>query len=228
MYHSWTNLLFLHWRFDPNVIQATLPGGLHVDPFEEQAWVAIVPFFMRNIRPTWFPAVPGVSDFQEINVRTYVFDDDGTPGVWFYSLDANSWPGVQWGRKLFGLPYHWARMKFSEEETTGAVTYQTQRRSMGPEFRSRFEYAPAGPGVPAEPGSLEFFLAERYVLFAHHRGRLYSGRVYHTPYPLAPANVSAWDDNLIRLAGLPADGRSPDHMLFSRGVDVEVFPPERV
>ncbi|REK34037.1 MAG: DUF2071 domain-containing protein, partial [Planctomycetota bacterium] len=31
MYHSWTNLLFLHWRFDPNVIQATLPGGLHVD-----------------------------------------------------------------------------------------------------------------------------------------------------------------------------------------------------
>ena len=51
--------------------------------------LGVVPFFMRNIRPCFLPAMPGISNFMEMNLRTYVHDREGVPGVWFYSLDAN-------------------------------------------------------------------------------------------------------------------------------------------
>ncbi|WP_395747976.1 DUF2071 domain-containing protein [Prosthecobacter sp.] len=81
MYQSWASLLFLHWRWNADVIQRTLPPGLYVDTFEGDAWLAIVPFYMRGIRPRFLPAVRGISDFLELNVRTYVHDEEGRPGV---------------------------------------------------------------------------------------------------------------------------------------------------
>ena len=47
MYHTWRDLLFLHWKYEPDLVQTTLPPGLFVDAFDGDAWVAIVPFFMR-------------------------------------------------------------------------------------------------------------------------------------------------------------------------------------
>src|SRR5436190_924345 len=87
MEQRWENLLFLHWRVPPGRIQETLPAGLTVDTFEGQAWIGLTPFFMRNVRLRALPAIPWFSNFQELNVRTYAFDFDGTPGVWFYSLE---------------------------------------------------------------------------------------------------------------------------------------------
>jgi uncharacterized protein YqjF (DUF2071 family) len=89
MRQRWENLLFLHWRVDPAVIQRSLPAGLHVDTFEESAWIGIVPFAMRDVRPAGLPAIGPISNFLELNVRTYVHDERGVPGVWFYSLDCN-------------------------------------------------------------------------------------------------------------------------------------------
>src|SRR4051794_23166725 len=71
MYQRWEQLLFLHWKWDPIQIQMTLPPGLTVDTFENSAWVGLVPLFMRNVRPRFVPAVPLVSDFLELNLRTY-------------------------------------------------------------------------------------------------------------------------------------------------------------
>lgn len=223
MYHSWRELLFLHWRYDPADIQATLPAGLTVDTFDGAAWVGIVPFFMRKIRPAWLPAIPGLSDFQELNLRTYAFDENGTPGVWFYSLDANCWPAVKGARLLYHLPYFWTRASYDWNQSTDHVRYDSRRRGTDPGLTCRFEYEPAGPQQPAEPGTLEFFLIERYILFSSRKGKLHSGQVHHTPYQIGAANVSMWDANVIELSPLPRPDRPPDHVATSRGVDVEVF-----
>ena len=47
-------------------------------------------FFMRNVRFVEMPALPWFSDFEDLNVRTHVYDRNNVPGIWFYSLDCNS------------------------------------------------------------------------------------------------------------------------------------------
>jgi len=111
MFQQWRDLLFLHWEYPAEAIQATLPAGLFVDTFAGKAYLGVVPFFMQKIRPRFLPAVPGISDFMELNLRTYVHDRAGVPGVWFYSLDANQWLAVQVARNFFHLPYEYAKPK---------------------------------------------------------------------------------------------------------------------
>jgi uncharacterized protein YqjF (DUF2071 family) len=86
LHQRWERLLFLHWKWDPAAIQATLPPGLTVDTWQSTAWLGIVPLFMRDIRPRFVPAALA-SNFYELNLRTYVYDERGRPGVYFYSLD---------------------------------------------------------------------------------------------------------------------------------------------
>lgn len=81
MYQEWRDLLSLHWEYSVAAVQATLPDGLFVDAFGGKTYLGLVPFFMRNIRPRFLPAVPGISNFMELNLRTYVYDRSGVPGV---------------------------------------------------------------------------------------------------------------------------------------------------
>lgn len=227
MLQSWHDLLFLHWEIEPELIQASLPPGLTVDTWNGKAYIGIVPFLMRNIRPRFFPAVPGISNFHEVNVRTYVFDKHGTPGVWFYSLDANQWLAVRLARSLFQLPYFDATM--AHQKDGDHINYQSHRKGTGPLKKSNFNYSIGEYLGTAEPSSIEFFLAERYILFAYRKnGQLYSGQVIHTPYPLYNVALKNFDTSLIDLAGFPAPISPPDHVLFSPGVDVDVFAIEKV
>ena len=221
MYQDWDHLLFLHWQVPSDLLTPTLPPGLHLDTFENRAFLGVVPFYMNNIRPRFCPTVPGISNFLEMNLRTYVHDDQGRPGVWFYSLDANQSLAVGLARRLFLLPYQHAEMRASIDED-GWVDYHSKRAWTGVE--SNFLYRGNGHPQISEPGTLEYFLAERYLLFTSMRGRLWSGRVYHTPYPLETAEVKDFDEKLLMLNGFEPSGRQPDYAHYSRGVKVEVFP----
>ena len=228
MLQKWRDLLFLHWEYPTEAIQRTLPEGLSVDTFEGKAYLGIVPFFMRDVRPPILPALPGVSNFLELNFRTYVHDRNGIPGVWFYSLDANQWLAVKTARALFHLPYYYAAMTARTDPAKG-ICYRA-RREAAPGHELSYDYLARGQSVASEPGSLEFFLIERYVLFAWAEASrtLYSARVWHPPYPLETVEVAHWDAELFALDGFPPPARRPDHLVFSAGVDVEVFMPSTV
>jgi uncharacterized protein YqjF (DUF2071 family) len=104
------------------------------------------------------------------------------------------------------------------------------RREAAPERELSYDYLARGQSVASEPGSLEFFLIERYVLFAWAEASrtLYSARVWHRPYPLETVEVTRCDAELFALDGFPPPARRPEHLVFSHGVDVEVFMPRRV
>jgi uncharacterized protein len=171
MRQNWRKLLFLHWRADPAAIQATLPPGLTVDTFDGAAYLGLVPFTMRDVRPVWSPSIPGLSHFHETNVRTYVHRDGKDPGVWFYSLDAANPIAVVLARSLWKLPYHFARMELRNGE--GVIEYRSGRRWPKPlPGDCEIHYRVTGTPRASEPGTLEFFLAERYLLYAFARGRL--------------------------------------------------------
>lgn len=223
MRQRWEELLFLHWPVPPALIEKTLPHGLHTDTFEGRGWIGIVPFRMCGVRPIGLPSVPGVSNFLELNLRTYVVDEEGRPGVWFYSLDANQRLAVKVARTCFSLPYHYARMAFT---TDGPLRKFDSTRPGVTELPCHYAWTPTGSLGPAREGSLDFFLVERYALFAHARGgELFLGRVQHEPYQIRTAQVTAFDTHLFALNDLPAPNGPPPHVCYSPGVDVSIFAP---
>jgi hypothetical protein len=80
--------------------------------------------------------------------------------------DAASRVAVKAARATLNLPYDAAGMTI--ERVGDGVRYDSARRSRE---RAMFEatYEPAGPPFVASPGSLDYFLTERYCPFHHNR-----------------------------------------------------------
>jgi uncharacterized protein YqjF (DUF2071 family) len=218
MTHRWDSLLFLHWQVSPDLIQATLPAGLSVDTFGGSAWLAIIPFFMRKVRLVGSPSWLSLSEFQELNVRTYVYDAAGTPGVWFYSLECNQPLAVSAARLLTGLNYCRSQMSYQANDH---ITYSCQR--VGAAQPGTYAYRGAGKAREAQTESLEFFLLERYYLFARRRQALVRAQVGHSPYRYRGADVTCYSTLPVIWNGLPEISRPPDHECFVDGLDVKIF-----
>jgi uncharacterized protein YqjF (DUF2071 family) len=90
-----------------------------------------------------------------------------------------------------------------------------------------YRYRPKGAVTEAALGSLEFFLIERYRLFAFRGGQLFSGRVYHVPYQLGGAELGYYDPRLFELDGFDLPVGPPDHVCYAPRVDVSVYLPKR-
>lgn len=228
MHQRWYRLLFLHWPCDPATIQPHLPPGLEVDTFGGQAYIGLVPFSMSGVRPRFLPAVPWLSNFHEVNVRTYVHHAGRDPGVWFFSLDAARLLAVWAARAGFHLPYFHAAIDVDARlggDNETFVEYHSRRRGARGAVLS-VVYRALGRPAAAVPGTLEHFLIERYILYAHSRGRLYLGRVHHAPYPVQSAEVLDLDESLLSASGLARPTRPPLAHIAS-GVNVRVYPLER-
>jgi uncharacterized protein YqjF (DUF2071 family) len=226
MTQTWHDLLFAHWPLDARELRRHVPPSLELDLFGGQAWIAVVPFRMTNVAPRWMPAVPGVSTLHELNVRTYV-TRDGKPGVWFFSLDADSRVAVAAARTLFHLPYFTAEMDLRREGD--GVTYRSRRTDArgGPaEFRARYD--PAGPIDEPRPGSIEHFLTERYCLYTvDARARTCRLEIHHAPWPLQPATAAIDANTMGAAAGIRLPGMPP-LLHFSRRQDMVAWPLERL
>jgi len=222
MYQSWGKLLFMHWQMPVEALRTLIPERLAVDTFDGKAWVGMTPFTIWDARPIFVPPLPWVSDFHELNVRTYVHLD-GVPGVWFFSLDANSLVAVMGARTFFRLPYHNAHINLTQQGET--ILYDASRIGATPpaEFNATWGIGAALP--QAEPGSLEFFLTERYCLYTADEGELYRCRIFHQPWPLQEAKLSSHRSSIIEADGLPTPAGDP--LLHCGGpVHVEVWPLE--
>ncbi len=222
MRQRWGDLLFLHWPVTPELIQQRLPRGLHVDTFRGDAWLGVVPFSMNRIRPVGFPPLPKLSWFLELNVRSYVHDEAGNPGVWFFSLDCNQPLAVEVARRFFHLPYEHAAM---HADRSGDLLRYRCRRKSADARDAEFDYGiPENPG-PAEIGTLEWFLVERYRLFsANARNELFEGMVHHPHYRISPATCDHFSTEPLRWNGFPEPETAPPSVLLAEPVDVQIFP----
>lgn len=223
MTHHWEKLLFLHWRVSPDLIQATLPDGLFVDTFAGDAWLGVIPFFMRKVRLAGFPAWTTLPEFQELNVRTYVYDRAGTPGVWFYSLECNRPMAVTGARLFTGLNYCHAQMS---AQTNESFTYNCQRT--GQTEPATYIYRGQGEAHEAKLGSLEFFLLERYYLFAIRRRSLVRAQVSHLPYQYREAIVTSHSTLPVGWNDLPELSQPPDHQCFVDGLEVKIYATKKL
>lgn len=222
MSQSWLDLLFAHWAVDGEQLQALLPEGLTLDTFEGKAWLGVVPFRMQNVSPRGIPALPWLSAFPELNLRTYV-KAGGKAGVWFFSLDAGNPVAVRVARKGFHLPYFDARMSLAR--TGDWIRYSSHRTHKGAHPADlKALYRPTGRVYTSRPGSLEHWLTERYCLYAADpKGRLFRGEIQHLPWPLQRAEADFALNTMTLPIGLPL-GKDAPLLHFARRIDVLVWP----
>ena len=224
MMQGWKDLTFVHWPYDPAVVQRDLPPGLTVDTFDGRAWVGLVAFHMEDIRLPRLPAVPYLGTFPETNVRTYVRGPGGRPGVWFDSLDITRLIPVIVALGTYRLPYRWSAM--SIEHSGGSVAYRARRRWPGP--RGAESKIVVRPGDPiSAPDSLERFLTSRWGLYSVFGRRNAYAPVDHAPWPLQTATLEDLDDELVAAAGYPHPAGDP-LVHYSPGVDVRIGLPHRI
>ena len=225
MAQVWQDLLFAHWPMEAETLRRMIPTALQLDMFEGRVWVGLVPFRMSGVRLRGAPAMPGLSAFPELNVRTYVVAD-GKPGVWFFSLDAANAIAVEVARDWFRLPYFHARMELREHD--GWIDYRSERTdSRGGCGRLEMRYRPRGETFTARPETLDHFLTERYCLYSEKAGRVYRSEIQHPPWPLQTAEAIIVENTMLPADGLPQpDGLPLLH--FSRRQDVVVWPLRRL
>jgi len=225
-WQAWRRLLFVHWPLPAEVLRPLVPAGLSLDLYDGTAWVSLVPFVVHMARPPGAPPRLGLR-FLETNVRTYVHRQGREPGVYFFSLDAASWLAVVGARVCFGLPYWYAqgreRVAAAAIDLDINIDYSLRRRARGgPGVAAR--YRVGEPLAPAVPGSLDFFLIERYLLHVQRGPSLWTVQVHHAPYPLQRVRLEALEDCLMVADGLPESHGTPV-VHYSPGVDVAVYPP---
>jgi uncharacterized protein len=226
MAQRWHELLFAHWPVPAGALRPLVPASLDLDTREGQAWLGVIPFRMSGVRLRGTPALPRLSAFPELNVRTYVVRN-GKPGVWFFSLDAGNAAAVAVARAWFHLPYFRARMRSREDG--GWIEYRSVRTHSGaPVAELAVRYRPRGEERAPEPGSLEHWLTERYCLYAvGSRGRIFCGEIHHPRWRLREADAEFERNTMAAALGVVLP-EMPPILRFAERQEVVIWAPTEI
>lgn len=209
-------MLFANWPVDPDLVEPHLPKRLTLDTYDGQAWLSVVPYTNVDVRPRVFPTGTGIP-LPELNLRTYV-THDGTPGVYFFRLDADGIIAVIGARIVHHLPYYYAEIDLSVE--TDRILFTSRRRHPGARpVRFEATYGATGDRTNADPGTLAHFLTERYRYYTEApNGSIRYADVQHDPWPLYDVVVEIDENTLFAANGFPTPDTEPVHF-YSPGVE---------
>lgn len=181
-YQQWHDTTFLHWRIPAEKIQELLPPGLKTDIFEDNAWVSLVAFEVKKMCVHYLPPFPYISNFKEINVRTYVIRD-GIRGIYMFSIETDKLIEVLLTRTFIGLPY----LKSNIEKNNNSFFSSNRTHK----FFLDISFQPAG--LPVGKSKLDIWLTERHALYNYKHGKLYRHDIHHKEWNLKEAVISVWD-----------------------------------
>jgi len=186
---------------------------------------------MDRIKVRGVPTIPGARAFPELNLRTYVRDPrTGTPGVYFFSLDAGNLLAVACARACFRLPYYWSEMRL-EQRSEREFSFYSRRRLTTPPVLFKARYRGLGPTrrlAENRAGTLEYFLTERYCLYTRGRdGEPLRADIHHVPWPLEEAEAEIEQNDLAAAIGISLPDQPPI-LHYSRRLAVYVWPLERL
>lgn len=206
-YQEWNDVIFLHWQVDRHDLENFVPAGLEIDSFEGQYWVSLVAFTMERIRTRNLIAFPPISNFHEINIRTYVRSGKKT-GVYFLSIEGGKRISCSIARNLSQLPYRFSVMKRSP-----GGYYSHNKRS-----NDHFNIAYNSGHSPVEKPNLDRWLTERYALYQDDEYAINEFQIHHIEWPLREIELSALTVDYPRFHKL-LNG-PPDKIHCSPGVQV--------
>jgi uncharacterized protein YqjF (DUF2071 family) len=222
MAQTWDQLLFAHWPVSLAQLRQVVPAALEIDTFDGQPWLAVVAFQISRVHLHALPAVPGLTQFPEVNLRTYV-RHNGRPGVLFLSLHCPNRLAMALARPWFRLPYHFADVRLADCDSTCDFA---SRSPSGADFAAT--YTSTSEPFIAAPDSREAWLTERYCYYTiAPGGRVYRCDIDHAPWRLTHAEADIQTNTLARPFGLDLPETQP---LLHRGqrTDAHIWPLRRV
>lgn len=206
-YQEWNHAVFLHWKVEPQLLRSWVPLPLKLDRFKDDAWVSVVIFRMERIRPKGLPPFAPVSDFDEINIRTYV-EYKGMQGVHFLSIEASKRLSSYIARKVSALPYRYSKMKYGQSDCS----------SENGEYQDVLNFNfKIGESI-IHKSHLDIWLTERYALFQDARSDINTFDIHHVEWPLYSASITDFQFKYQRYNDLLKG--SPDLVHYSPGVQV--------
>lgn len=213
-YQEWNDAVFLHWGVEPGLLKPFVPNALDLDLFEGKAWVSLVAFTMEKIRPAFLPHFPPVSNFDEINIRTYVRFRD-KPGVYFLSIEGSKRSSCLVARSLSSLPYRYSEMN------RGSGRF----RSENTEFTDRLDLQYTIGNQLSGKTALDLWLTERYALFQDSNTAINAFEIHHIEWPVKQLILTESTIHYPRFSSLV--GRPPDLTYYSPGVQVIAWNKEQ-
>ena len=214
-YQEWNKVLFFHYRVNKDILKELVPNDLEIDEINGSAWVSLVAFTMEKIRPRFLPAFPPISDFDEINLRTYV-TKNGKPGVYFLSIEAGKLFSALLAKSLSGLPYEKSNINRTEN------SYQANHLKRNFTLLADFH---AGMSVKHKT-ELDLFLTERYCLYLEENNQLFRYEIQHLPWKINQLELDFLNIDY-QINDLVIDSR-PDLVHYSEGVQVVAWEKEKI
>ena len=221
---NWENLIFMHWAVNKNILNQYIPKGLKLDLYNGQAYVGVIPFMMKNVRPRWGFSIPFISDFPEFNLRTYVRSGK-VKGVFFLTLDAQSIITRMFASNFYYLPYKYSRGFIKREDN---IYYWKSKRLIG-DYNLEGSCEGLGEYFYASRGSLEEFFFERYYLFVLANKKIRKGYIHHDPWKIKKAKPILINNNFLKSYSLSIKNvLNPDFCHVSDGVSVKAWSLEKL
>lgn len=152
-YQEWKNVVFLHWPVEIEDLKNFVPKNLTIDLFEGKPWVSLLIFNLEKMRPRFLPPFPPISNFYEINLRTYV-KAENKGGIYFLQLEASKIISAKLARLFTNLPY-----THSNIIREANYIHSTNNKASS-ELKLEYEI-----GAIKQKKDIDAWLLERYVLF---------------------------------------------------------------
>lgn len=206
-YQEWNRAIFLHWQVELEELRKFVPDELEIDLFEGKPWVSVVAFTMEKIRPRNLPSFPPISDFHEINIRTYIKSNNKT-GVYFLSIEGGTNISCKVAKGMSELPYRYSKIKRK----------QNQYQSYNSEYKDELDIEFVVGKEVIEKSSLDLWLTERYALFQDTEKSINEFEIHHLEWPINEIELKKAVVNYQRFDMLLKS--EPHKVQYSTGVKV--------
>jgi len=206
-YQEWNNAIFLHWQVELDELKKFVPTELEIDLFDDKPWISLVAFTMEKIRPKNLPAFPPISDFDEINIRTYVKFNNKT-GVYFLSIEGGKRASCKIAKGMSELPYRYSKIRRQKG------IYKSTNKKLNDQLNIEFEL----DKVQTKKNELDKWLTERYALFQDTGNCINEFDIHHLEWPTEGIEMKKLEVDYPRFGNLI--NNKPNLTHFSRGVKV--------
>jgi len=214
-YQEWNRAIFLHWEVEIEQLKSFVPDEIEIDLFKGKPWISLVAFTMEKIRPRFLPPFSPISNFDEINIRTYVKSKNKT-GVYFLSIEGGKKISCKIARSLSQLPYRYSKIKRSENSF----------QSINPKFNDQLSIQFNIVNQTIEKQEIDHWLTERYALYQDSNQHINEFEIHHLEWPINKLDIVDLNVNYPRFRNLI--GSSPNKVQYSEGVKVLAWNKTRL